>query len=57
MDTNVRYLCLLYSARIVSIGNMKLITMLGSVQEQKIVIGTQMISVREERENDLETFI
>ena len=27
---------------------MKLITMLGSAQEQKIVIGTQMISVVEE---------
>ena len=48
MNTNIRYLCLLYSARIVSIG--KLITMLGSAQEQKIMIGTQMISVVEENE-------
>ena len=37
----------MFSVRIVSIGTMKLITMLGSAQEQKIVIGMQMISVRE----------
>ena len=37
-----------YTARTVSTG--KLITMLGSAQERKIVIGTQMISVVEESE-------